>query len=155
VRFDGTAQRFNLGKDPRLAAILDERIRTNYREHEAVRMRYGLRPSWTAAALHAAKMIQVGLDQIPLPPARIVNEAIGSGRKLGEFLCEWEDDAPQAILWSHAVASKQYPSLKWILPETTSGMLAIRLSHDTFNHHDCTHGQVLGLKSAPLPMPPT
>jgi hypothetical protein len=78
-----------------------------------------------------------------------VNEAIGEGRKIGAYECEWDIDEPQAILWSHSVASRHYPSVKWILPHSAAGTVAIKLSHEAFDNQASKQAQILSLPSKP------
>jgi integrase len=154
VRIDGTAQRFNLGKDLRQAGVLEERIRTLYRESEALRLSYVQTPSWTAAALHAAKLIQTGLEQIPLPAAAIVNEAAGDGPDMHGFKCVWtkEEGRAEAIFWAHAIASRQYPSVKWLLPDAPAGRLVNDYGEVSFDDEAGRQALLLSLKTPPLPV---
>ncbi len=151
-REDGKSPRFNLGKSLPEAEIRAERIRQLYLESEAVRMSYGQPPTWTAAALHAAKLIQHGHQQIPLPSAHVINEAAGDGPDIGGYRCDWSDDDPNAVLWSHAVASRHYPSVNWILPDNASGREALKRGTAAFEDQANRHARMLGVKTAPKPI---
>ena len=115
-------------------------------------MSYGQAGSWTAAALHAAKLIQHGFEQIPLPSPHVINEAAGDGPDIGKYRCEWSEDDPQAIFWSHAVASRQYRSVNWILPDTSAGRAAIKLGDAIFEDQAKRHSRMLGMKSTLKPV---
>lgn len=81
LRKDGKQQRSNLGNDPIETERRRDRIQQVYRESVAARQAYRQTPNWTAVALHTARMIEQGLQNVPVPPAKIVNEAAGGGDK--------------------------------------------------------------------------
>jgi hypothetical protein len=93
----------------------------------------GLQPSWTDAALHAAKLIEDGLLQIPLPEPKVINEVVGEGEELGDYDACWHPLFPEALMWSHGVASRHYPSVNWLLPEGRFGEAAVRYGQQVFD----------------------
>lgn len=136
VRLDGSPQRFNLGRDLSEAERRRDRIQLLYRESEAARQCYGLTPSWTDCALAAARSISQGMNQVPVPSHKIVNEvAEADGNKIwvGHYDPCWEVQSPEALFWSHGVASRLYPSVNWVLPETANSRQAIHLGQQVFD----------------------
>ena len=153
VRKDGKQQRFNLGTDPAEAERKRDRIQRVYRESVAVRNSYGLSPSWTAAALHAAKLIEQGFQQVPLPPPNAVNEAAeGSSYDIGSYNPCWQGLEPEALVWGHAVASRQYPSVTWILPSGSSGRAAIDFGQMSFDIQARRQARLLGAEPPTNPV---
>lgn len=132
-RKDGKQQRFNLGTDLALAERRRDRIQKLYAESVAARRSYSMQPSWTEAALYAAKMIEGGFEQIHLPAPSVVNEVCGPDREIGTYDPCWNPLSPAAIIWSHAVASRLYPSVNWLLPEGPIGENAIEYGQKLFN----------------------
>lgn len=134
-RVDGKQHRFSLGTDPKQAKIREEKIKVLYAESVAARKRYGQqKPSWTEAALYAAKEIASGKDQVEVPSAETLNEvAMANGLEIGEFDCDWTPDNPASIFWSHSVASQLYPSVKWILPQGAIGVRAMEIAKIRYN----------------------
>ncbi len=65
-----------------------------YAESVAARRSVKLPPSWTEAALHAAKMIADGFDQIVLPLASVVTEAYGPALEVGGYDACWDQHSP-------------------------------------------------------------
>jgi hypothetical protein len=133
LRKDGKQQRFNLGTDPSEAERRRDRIQHLYRESVAARRAYGQSPSWTAAALHAAKLIEQGLQHVPVPSATVVNEAVGGAFDMGMFNPCWQHHDPESLVWSHAVASRLYPSVHWIMPDDATGRAAIDFGRMMFD----------------------
>lgn len=146
-RKDGKQHRFNLGKDRSEANRRAERIRQVYQESVAIRENYKRqKPSWTQAALHAAEWIAKGLSQIPLPTPHVVHEAVGECLVLPEYDAEWTGDEPWALLWTHAVASRHYRSVNWILPEGRTRQEVIDLSESLFETQAARHARLLRSK---------
>lgn len=134
VRKDGKQQRFNLGSDHAEAERRRDRIQQVYRESVAIRQHYGDQPaSWTDAALHAAKLIQQGFTHVPIPSPHVVNEAAGEAYDIGQYDSEWSDHETFAMVWSHSITSRHYPSVNWVLPDDKSGHAALELGRVMFD----------------------
>ena len=128
LRRDSTPQRFNLGRDFSEAERRRDRIQTLYRESEAARQSYGQPSSWTECALAAARFISQGICQVPVPSHKTVNEVAEVGENgiwIGNYDPCWDELSPEALFWSHGVASRLYPSVNWVLPETANSRQAI------------------------------
>lgn len=151
-RKDGKQQRFNLGDELAEAERRRDRIQRLYSESVAARRSYGQSPSWTEAALHAAKLIERGFHQIPLPEPAVVNEACGDGLEIGNFDPCWNPLAPEALMWSHAVASRHYPSINWMLPDGNPGQAAIRFGQQLFNIQARRQARLLGAATPANPV---
>ena len=132
-RKDGKQQRFNLGSNLAQVEIRRDRIQKLYTESVAARRSVKLPPSWTEAALHAAKMIADGFDQIVLPLASVVTEAYGPALEVGGYDACWDEHSPRALIWSHSVASRLYPSVKWLLPGGIESELAVTIGQKMFD----------------------
>ncbi len=150
-RKDGKQQRFSLGNEPLQAKLREDRIRQLYLESIAVRKSYRSGPSWTEAALYAAKHIATGLQQIPLPSPDVINEAIDDGKEIGEYNVCWDPTSPQALIWSHAVASRHYPSVHWVLPVGPVGQNALTYGQEVYNSQ--ARRQALLLNATPSENP--
>lgn len=133
-RKDGKQQRFSLGADPLQAKLREDRIRQLYLESIAVRKSFGGEPSWTEAALYAAKQIANGLQHISVPSPDVINEAIQrNDLEIGQYNACWDPTSPQALIWSHAVASRHYPSVHWVLPVGPVGQNALAFGQELYN----------------------
>lgn len=151
-RKDGKQQRFNLGDDLAEAERRRDRIQRLYAESTAARRSYGLSPSWTEAALHAAKLIEKGFHQIPLPTPQVVNEVCGDGLEIGSYDPCWNPLAPEALMWSHAVASRHYPSVHWLLADGNAGRAAVRLGQQLFDMQARRQGRLIGASAPANPV---
>lgn len=143
-RKDGKQQRFNVGEPGGEADTREDRIRCLYRESAAVRQSYQLDPSWTEAALHAAKLLQTGVTQVVVPPPDVVNEAAGDDIDIGEFKCSWTGRNPYGLIWSHAIVSRQYPSVNWVLPDGLPSQEAIAFGQMAFDVRARQQAAMLG-----------
>jgi hypothetical protein len=133
IRKDGKQQRFNLGADPAEAERRRDRVQQVYRESMATRRNYGLRKSWTEAALHAAKLIQQGFTHVPVPSPHVVNEAAGAARDIGQYDAEWSEHEPFAMVWSHTIATRHYPSVNWVLSDGEPGRISLEFGQQMFD----------------------
>jgi integrase len=148
-RADGKQQRFTLGLDPVQAKLREDRIRKLYEESCQVRWTYGLPMNWTEAGLHAAKHLASGGEYVPIPHHSVINEAAGKAHWIGGYDHDWEESSPNALLWSMSVASRQYPSIKWLLPEGEIGTNARSLANLKFTLAAKQAKNVLGLDKPP------
>ena len=79
LRKDGKQQRFNLGPNRDEAERRRHRVQRLYAESVLVRENYGEAPSWTEAALYAARLIAAGQMQVTVPsPSRRRRSVWGS-----------------------------------------------------------------------------
>lgn len=150
-RKDGKQQRFNLGSDLTEAERRRDRIQALYAESVAARRCYALQPSWTEAALYAAKLIEEGLQQIPLPEPKVINEACGC-MEIGNFDPCWHPLLPEALVWSHGVASRHYPSVNWLLPEGRFGAAAVQYGQQIFDMQARRQAKLLGAETPTNPV---
>jgi hypothetical protein len=148
-RADGKQQRFSLGTDPIQSRLREDRIRALYVESCKVRAIVGLKPSWTSAALHAAKHIAAGEIQVPIPSPSVINESHGGQYWIGGFDPNWDPNSSLAVIWSINVLSRQYPSVRWLLPEGKSGENARSLAALEFRVAAKKAKNVLGLSQLP------
>ncbi len=132
-RKDGKQQRFNLGNNLADAERRRDRIQRLYAESVAARQSYRQQPSWTDAALYAAKMIEDGFEQIALPLASVINEACGPKLEIGGYDACWDELSPRALIWGHMVASRLYRSVNWLLPQGAEGQAAIEFGQKLFD----------------------
>ena len=148
VRRDGTPQRFNLGRDLSEAERRRDRIQTLYRECEAARQSYAKPPSWTECALAAARSISQGVNQVPVPSHETVNEVAEAGDDksiwIGHYDPCWDALSPEAMFWSHGVASRLYPSVNWVLPETPNRHQTILFGQQVFDSFARRQANLLG-----------
>ncbi|MCA9233192.1 MAG: hypothetical protein KDA57_21275, partial [Planctomycetales bacterium] len=151
-RKDGKQQRFNLGKNNTEAKARVDRIRRLYLESIAVRESYQLKPSWTEAALHAARNIAQGMEQVPLPSCHVIDEACGERLQYPDYDPCWDPALPAAMLWSHAVASRLYPSVNWVFPDTAAGRVAFKTADALFEAAAKRQAAVLNINSPPEPI---
>lgn len=152
LRTDGKQQRFNLGNDPNEAERRRDRIQQVYRESVAARQAYAQTPSWTAAALHAAKLIEQGLQHVPVPSAKVVNEAVGGAFNIGMFDPCWPERDPESLVWSHAVTSRLYPSVNWVMPDDSTGRAAIDFGRMVFDVQARRQARLLGAEPPSSPV---
>lgn len=144
VRKDGKQQRFNLGRDLAEAERRRDRIQRLFAESVAALASFRHPPYWSEAALQAAKMIADGFDQVVIPPPATLNEIAPPGYDLGDYDPCWAPLNPAALVWSHAVATRLYPSVKWVLPEGGVGREAVREGQLRFEIQAQRQAKLLG-----------
>lgn len=150
-RTDGKQPRFNLGNDEPEAQRRRERIYRLYDECCKVRKNYGEEPCWTEAGLYAAKLIAEGQQQICVPHPRIINEAAGEGKEIGQYDSNWNPHDPFPLIWAHAVASRHYPSINWILPKEGASE-AIEFEQSMFDMQAKRFAKLLGAQTPENPV---
>lgn len=57
----------------------------------------------------------------------------GGINDIGMFDPCWHERDPESLVWSHAVASRQHPSVNWVMTDDSAGRAAIEFGRMMFD----------------------